>query len=62
MLFCDEGRVGQSVTMPIHRPGAIVIGPEGGFSPAERGRLVLWNNSCDVIRLRILRRYRRWRH
>ena len=38
ILFCDETRVGQATTdltqMP-KGPWAILIGPEGGFSPSE---------------------------
>lgn len=50
ILFCDEsGAVGpalarmqqsDSVTLPLAAlPWAVLIGPEGGFSPAERARL-----------------------
>ena len=41
LMVCDEGRVGEAPALP-HEPGgpwAILIGPEGGFSPAERARL-----------------------
>jgi 16S rRNA (uracil1498-N3)-methyltransferase len=44
ILFCDEGLAGQAPT-PIGdldgpgAPWAILIGPEGGFSDAERARL-----------------------
>ena len=40
ILFCDEALVGSS-TMLQTTPGpcAILVGPEGGFSPAERARL-----------------------
>lgn len=41
LLFCDESLVGASTnlsTLP-KGPWAIVIGPEGGFSQAERARL-----------------------
>ncbi len=38
--FCDEATVGTAQTLPeTAGPSAIFIGPEGGFSPAERGRL-----------------------
>jgi 16S rRNA (uracil1498-N3)-methyltransferase len=41
LLWCDEGMVGQPVTLHSHPPGpwAILIGPEGGFSDAEQTRL-----------------------
>lgn len=41
LLFCDEALVGPADTFAQLDPGpwAIVIGPEGGFSPAERARL-----------------------
>ena len=40
IMFCDENRLGQAVGLS-QQPGpwAILIGPEGGFSPAERERL-----------------------
>jgi len=40
LLFCDEAMVGDAVDLPKDAgPWAIVIGPEGGFSDAERARL-----------------------
>ena len=40
LLFCDEAMVGAALDMPDMRgPWAILIGPEGGFSEAERARL-----------------------
>jgi 16S rRNA (uracil1498-N3)-methyltransferase len=40
ILFCDEGMAGQSPALPdTAGPWAIFIGPEGGFSDAERTRL-----------------------
>ncbi|SEM69133.1 16S rRNA (uracil1498-N3)-methyltransferase [Loktanella fryxellensis] len=41
ILFCDEGLVGQPADLSGLAPGpwAVLIGPEGGFSPAERARL-----------------------
>ncbi len=40
ILFCDEAMVGDSPTLPTNGgPWAIFIGPEGGFSEAERMRL-----------------------
>ena len=41
ILFCDESRVGPASRMAglPAGPWAILIGPEGGFSPAERARL-----------------------
>ncbi|SFR14876.1 16S rRNA (uracil(1498)-N(3))-methyltransferase [Poseidonocella sedimentorum] len=41
LMFCDETRVGEAVGLADAAPGpwAILIGPEGGFSPPERARL-----------------------
>jgi 16S rRNA (uracil1498-N3)-methyltransferase len=45
IMFCDEGLRGRdsvqfgALTSDIAGPWAILIGPEGGFSPAERARL-----------------------
>lgn len=42
LMFCDERRVGENLelgAMPTGQPWAILIGPEGGFSPAEGARL-----------------------
>jgi 16S rRNA (uracil1498-N3)-methyltransferase len=40
LMFCDEVLIGDPVGLPQMRgPWAILIGPEGGFSPAERARL-----------------------
>lgn len=41
ILFCDEARAGAPALLPANEngPWAIFIGPEGGFSPAERARL-----------------------
>ncbi|MFW2588861.1 16S rRNA (uracil(1498)-N(3))-methyltransferase [Sagittula sp. SSi028] len=41
ILFCDESAVGAKVSLTAVTPGpwAILIGPEGGFSSAERDRL-----------------------
>ncbi len=41
LLFADETRAGQPAGLPadLAPPGAIVIGPEGGFDPDERARL-----------------------
>jgi 16S rRNA (uracil1498-N3)-methyltransferase len=41
LLFCDEARVGPAETLGAAAGGkwAIIIGPEGGFSDAERSRL-----------------------
>lgn len=42
-MFCDEAEVGTALTLAAadhaKAPWAIVIGPEGGFSEAERKRL-----------------------
>ncbi|MEM7439524.1 MAG: 16S rRNA (uracil(1498)-N(3))-methyltransferase [Pseudomonadota bacterium] len=40
LMFCDETLAGQGASLPdIPGPWAILIGPEGGFSEAERVRL-----------------------
>ncbi|MFT7145773.1 MAG: 16S rRNA (uracil1498-N3)-methyltransferase [Yoonia sp.] len=40
LMFCDEFLIGNPVGLPdISGAWAILIGPEGGFSPAERDRL-----------------------
>ncbi|MXQ09297.1 16S rRNA (uracil(1498)-N(3))-methyltransferase [Alphaproteobacteria bacterium GH1-50] len=40
LLFCDEALAGEVRDLPAERgPWAILIGPEGGFSDAERARL-----------------------
>lgn len=41
ILWCDEGMAGQASTLAAlpKGPWAILIGPEGGFSPAEQERL-----------------------
>ena len=41
IMFCDEGLRGRSSGLAASRaaPWAVLIGPEGGFSPAERDRL-----------------------
>lgn len=40
LMFCDESAVGQTLSLQGSAgPWAILIGPEGGFSPAERERL-----------------------
>ncbi|WP_425071810.1 16S rRNA (uracil(1498)-N(3))-methyltransferase [Sagittula sp. S175] len=41
ILFCDESAVGTAVSLDGLEPGpwAVLIGPEGGFSEAERARL-----------------------
>ena len=40
IMFCDEALVGETGRLPVIRgPWAILIGPEGGFSEAERARL-----------------------
>ena len=39
IMFCDETRLGSSAGLPsVAGPWAVLIGQEGGFSPAERGR------------------------
>lgn len=60
VMFCDETEVGNALELAAeaHRdvPWAIFIGPEGGFSQAERDRLRRMDN-CHVVSLgpRILR-------
>ena len=40
LMFCDETLIGDPVGLPdTPGPWAILIGPEGGFSPSERDRL-----------------------
>ena len=40
ILFCDETQAGAQLPLPTDKgPWAILIGPEGGFSPAELSRL-----------------------
>ena len=41
LMFCDEAEAGGRLNLPISErgPWAILIGPEGGFSEAERKRL-----------------------
>ncbi len=40
IMFCDEAQVALKPTLPATPgPWAILIGPEGGFSPAEREKL-----------------------
>jgi 16S rRNA (uracil1498-N3)-methyltransferase len=40
LMFCDEELIGDAISLPdVAGPWAILIGPEGGFSPAERDRL-----------------------
>ena len=43
LMFCDEAEVGNALQLAAQEhkdaPWAILIGPEGGFSPAERKRL-----------------------
>ena len=41
LLHADESRAGQPAALPpgLAAPGAVLIGPEGGFSEAERARL-----------------------
>ena len=59
ILFCDEGLAGQAVGLPDAsngQPWAILIGPEGGFSEAERTRLAAMPNAHAIsLGPRILR-------
>ena len=57
VMFCDEARAGDAVTLPqIAGPWAVLIGPEGGFSDRERQRLGTLNTAHAVaLGPRILR-------
>lgn len=58
LLFCDETMVGPASTLAAEQPGAwaILIGPEGGFSEAERARLKKHENALRIsLGPRILR-------
>ncbi|MEM1362177.1 MAG: 16S rRNA (uracil(1498)-N(3))-methyltransferase [Pseudomonadota bacterium] len=60
LLFCDETRVGAGTDFAALQSGpgpwAILIGPEGGFSPAERDRLLAMPQSVPIsLGPRILR-------
>jgi 16S rRNA (uracil1498-N3)-methyltransferase len=57
LMFCDEALVGGRASLPSEQgPWAILIGPEGGFSEAERARLAAMPNAHAVsLGPRILR-------
>ena len=58
ILFCDEGLAGQGGSLSDLEPGpwAILIGPEGGFSEAERNRLAATDHAHAIaLGPRILR-------
>ena len=57
LMFCDEALAGDGAALPDEGgPWAILIGPEGGFSEAERARLVAKENAHAVsLGPRILR-------
>ncbi len=57
LMFCDEGEAGASGALPdLPGPWAILIGPEGGFSEAERNRLKSFDFAHSVaLGPRILR-------
>jgi len=57
ILFCDEALVGQTISLPTDQsPWAILIGPEGGFSDAERKTLRAHPNAHAIpLGPRILR-------
>ncbi len=58
LLFCDEARVGPTETLAGSEGGkwGIVIGPEGGFSEAERARLMAMPQTTAIsLGPRILR-------
>ena len=57
LMFCDETLAGEALTLP-DQPGpwGILIGPEGGFSKAERDRLAALSNTAAIsLGPRILR-------
>ncbi len=57
LMFCDEALVGETGVLPdAPGPWAVLIGPEGGFSEAERGRLRRLDGAVPVsLGPRILR-------
>ena len=59
LMFCDEALAGGAATLPrdlAGHPWAILIGPEGGFSDAERTRLAAHPSSHPIaLGPRILR-------
>ncbi len=57
VMFCDEGLAGQGAELPVEKgPWAVLIGPEGGFSDAERSRLAAMEQAHPVsLGPRILR-------
>lgn len=57
LMFCDEALAGDTLAFPkTPGPWAILIGPEGGFSDAERTRLNAMENATSVaLGPRILR-------
>lgn len=61
LLFCDEALAGRATSLTVlsetkDHPWAILIGPEGGFSEAERARLAKMNNAVPIsLGPRILR-------
>ncbi|MFW8595565.1 16S rRNA (uracil(1498)-N(3))-methyltransferase [Cribrihabitans neustonicus] len=60
LMFCDEAEAGNALELAAEdrkaAPWAILIGPEGGFSDAERRRLHALPQSCAVsLGPRILR-------
>ena len=61
LMFCDEALAGRASSPAVlselkHRPWAILIGPEGGFSEAERKRLAGMANAVPIsLGPRILR-------
>lgn len=58
LMFCDEGLAGRSSALAggLAGPWAILIGPEGGFSEPERGRLAALSAAHGVsLGPRILR-------
>jgi 16S rRNA (uracil1498-N3)-methyltransferase len=57
LMFCDEAKAGTPAGLPdLPGPWAILIGPEGGFSEAERARLAAMPQAHGVaLGPRILR-------
>ncbi|MDC0476866.1 RsmE family RNA methyltransferase, partial [Alphaproteobacteria bacterium] len=64
LIWCDESSAGSPAhniavalkSAPAHSKAAILIGPEGGFSPSERKRLSSLKNCLKIsLGTRILR-------
>ncbi|MEM6940316.1 MAG: 16S rRNA (uracil(1498)-N(3))-methyltransferase [Pseudomonadota bacterium] len=57
LMFCDEALAGGSASLPaVLAPWAVLVGPEGGFSPRERAQLAALEQAHPVaLGPRILR-------